>query len=204
MPLTKRQQQIVGETISLIAEQGIQGFTIKNLAQRIGVTEPALYRHFSGKSAILDAMIDEFDRVSSEVMQAARGTGRDPVDCIGRFLEDRYHRFAADPAMGKVMLSEEFFQNDERLAGRFLAMMHGHKATIDIWVAEAQTRGLFRNDIDATQIFRLIFGPMRLLAKQWYLSRLHFDLVREGMALWQAQKRLLAGPALVQPGATAD
>ena len=72
-------------------------------------------------------------------------------------------------------------------------MMHGHKAIVAEWVADGQTSGSLRGDIEPTQVFRLIFGPMRLLAKQWYLSGSRFDLVAEGQQLWQAQKRLLCG-----------
>ena len=40
--------------LGLIAEKGIQGLTIKNLSKKIGISEPAIYRHFDSKSSILD------------------------------------------------------------------------------------------------------------------------------------------------------
>ena len=55
---TERQQEIIGNALDLINEKGIQGLTIKNLANRLGITEPAIYRHFENKIQILVAILD--------------------------------------------------------------------------------------------------------------------------------------------------
>ena len=57
---SERQQQIVETAIKLIADKGIQNLTTKNLAKEIGISEPALYRHFSSKLEILKAVITNF------------------------------------------------------------------------------------------------------------------------------------------------
>lgn len=41
MELTRRQQEIVRTALELIAAGGIQNLTIRNLADRLGLTEPA-------------------------------------------------------------------------------------------------------------------------------------------------------------------
>ena len=54
---TDRQKEIISVSLDLISEKGIQGLTIKNLAQRIGITEPAIYRHYENKIHILLASL---------------------------------------------------------------------------------------------------------------------------------------------------
>ena len=49
MELTVRQKDILKAAIAIIANQGYEKLTIKNLATKIGVTEAALYRHFKIK-----------------------------------------------------------------------------------------------------------------------------------------------------------
>jgi AcrR family transcriptional regulator len=49
MELTVRQKDILKAAIAIIANQGYEKLTIKNLATKIGVTEAALYRHFKSK-----------------------------------------------------------------------------------------------------------------------------------------------------------
>ena len=46
MELTKRQKEIINTSSDLIATGGIQNFTMKSLSKDIGISEPAIYRHF--------------------------------------------------------------------------------------------------------------------------------------------------------------
>jgi AcrR family transcriptional regulator len=54
----ERKNQIVHEAIRLFSRHGFNGVTIRQLADACGITEPALYRHFSSKEAIYVAVLD--------------------------------------------------------------------------------------------------------------------------------------------------
>ncbi|WP_137152060.1 TetR/AcrR family transcriptional regulator C-terminal domain-containing protein [Devosia sp. FKR38] len=47
---------IVEQALQLLNEVGIDKFTTRKLAERLGVAQPALYWHFRNKSLLLDAM----------------------------------------------------------------------------------------------------------------------------------------------------
>ncbi|BBB32608.1 TetR family transcriptional regulator [Thermotomaculum hydrothermale] len=55
--LSKRQQEIVEKAIEIIANEGLHKLTTKNLAEKMGFSEPALYRHFNDKKEILVTLI---------------------------------------------------------------------------------------------------------------------------------------------------
>ncbi len=46
-------QRIIDEASRLIAERGYRETTMKAVAERVGVTEPAVYRHFENKAQLL-------------------------------------------------------------------------------------------------------------------------------------------------------
>jgi AcrR family transcriptional regulator len=50
---TERQKEILDTALDLISQKGIQGLTIKNLSKKIGISEPAIYRHYENKIEIL-------------------------------------------------------------------------------------------------------------------------------------------------------
>ncbi len=64
---TERQKEIISVSLELISEKGIQGLTIKNLSKKIGVTEPAIYRHFDSKTEILISILDFFKKNSAQI-----------------------------------------------------------------------------------------------------------------------------------------
>ncbi len=55
----ERKQQIVQAAISIMAEQGIPGTTTRRIAEKVGVSEPALYKYFPGKKELMLEALNE-------------------------------------------------------------------------------------------------------------------------------------------------
>ncbi|MBU8901379.1 MAG: TetR/AcrR family transcriptional regulator [Victivallales bacterium] len=191
MDLTARQQEIINVSVSLIADKGIQNLTIKNIAQTIGISEPAIYRHFKNKFEILMTILDSFELIATDVLNSEEIKDLSSLDKIEFFLLDRYRRCVENPNLSKLMFAEENFQDDEQLSKKVLNIMHSHKDEMHKVISAGQKLGEIRDDIDSIALFRIIFGPMRLLIKQWGLSGCRFDLLEEGKKLWEAEKKIL-------------
>ena len=191
MDLTVRQQEIINVSVALIADKGIQSLTIKNISQTIGISEPAIYRHFKNKFEILMTLLDSFELIAADVLNSEEIKSLKPLDKIEFFLMDRYKRCSENPKLAKLMFSEENFQDDERLAEKVLSIMHAHRTEMHKIISAGQSNGEIRDDIDSISLFRIIFGSMRLLIKQWGLSGCRFNLVNEGGKLWEAEKKIL-------------
>ncbi|MCF7920980.1 MAG: TetR/AcrR family transcriptional regulator [Candidatus Cloacimonetes bacterium] len=192
MELSSRQQEIVEISIRLIAEHGIQYLTVKNIAREMGFSEPALYRHFESKADIILAILDSFQKISAFVLTETEQEELSSIQKIEKFLFDRYARFSADPAATRVMFSEGIFQDEEKFSRKMLEIMHQHAFTMQTIITNGQKDGEIRTDVPARELFRIIFGSMRLLVNQWCLSDFNFDLKLEGQLLWQGVRKLLS------------
>ena len=181
-------------SIGLIAENGIQSVTIKNIAGEIGISQPAIYRHFENKFEIMNAVLDAFQDVAVDVLNFEKSRDLSALGKIEYFLLDRYRRCSENPKLAKVMFSEENFQFDKRLADKVLSIMHSHKESMHKVIVDGQKSGEIRGDIDTVSLFRIIFGAMRLLVKQWLLSGFAFDIQEEGRKLWEAEKVMVLPP----------
>ena len=53
MKRTKRQDEILDIALNLLADGGVKNLTMKRIAESIGVSEPAVYRHFKNKTEIV-------------------------------------------------------------------------------------------------------------------------------------------------------
>lgn len=58
LPRDERERLILDEAVQFFAENGFEGQT-RALADRLGVTQPLLYRYFSDKEALIDRVFDE-------------------------------------------------------------------------------------------------------------------------------------------------
>ncbi len=191
MENTVRQQEIIDAAISIIATKGFQDLTTKHLAEAVGVSEAALYRHFTSKTDLIHKILEYFQKVAHEAMGDIHATIADPLEQVKTFIMNRYILFSQNPDLAKVMFSEEIFQNDRSLAEHNLIIMHIHRDQLLISIRNAQEQGEIRADLDATQLFRIIVGSMRLLVTQWQLCGNQFELISEGEKLWQTIRQLI-------------
>ena len=153
MELSLRQQEIINISIGLIADRGMQNLTVKNIAAAVGISEPAIYRHFRNKFDIVAAVLDAFSVMASDVLDRAENVDCSALEKIELFLLDRYQSCVSHPKMARVMMSEENFRADEVLAARMLKMMHQHKERIEGFIKTGIGNGEIRDDIDPTAMF---------------------------------------------------
>jgi AcrR family transcriptional regulator len=74
-----RREEFVTTASALIRQRGYDGVTIKDVADALGVTAPALYRHFPSKHALLATAISEGLAVAEAAAARAHGSGPSAV-----------------------------------------------------------------------------------------------------------------------------
>lgn len=62
-----RKEQIISAALSLVAQEGLGAASVRAIAQRAGVTEGALYRHFPNKDELIRSI---YGRIVLEMVQA--------------------------------------------------------------------------------------------------------------------------------------
>ena len=187
---TKRQQHIIEAAIGIIAENGIQYLTIKNLARKINVTEGAIYRHFNTKLDILVGILTFFkNRIEKNFISSTSKTP--PIDTLLNIISKQIDNFAKNPTIAAVIFSEEIFQNDKLLSDTVFSIMKNNLETIVTIIQAGQQNGQIRNDIPAKQLTNMAIGSLRLLVTRWRLSGFAFDLRAEGKILTQSIRSIL-------------
>ncbi|SIR93550.1 transcriptional regulator, TetR family [Williamsia sterculiae] len=68
---------IVGTALEMAEAEGIDGLSLRRLADRLGVRAPALYWHIPGKRALLDEMVDVIVRPAVPIWNSAPVYGWD-------------------------------------------------------------------------------------------------------------------------------
>ncbi|MEQ8168479.1 MAG: TetR/AcrR family transcriptional regulator [Candidatus Eremiobacterota bacterium] len=188
---TIRQKEIIEVSIELISKGGIQELTIKHISREMGISEPAIYRHFESKLDILLAILTYFEDLTIYVSEKAFSMKNPVFDRIETFFSGLMDEFRKNPSLTKVIFSEEIFQNDRRLSEKVLSVMKGHQRKIFESVGEGQVNGQIRNDIPQKHVVMFIMGTFRLLVTRWRLSGFNFDLKQEGKELFSSMKKLI-------------
>lgn len=183
--------EIVQAAIQVIARQGYEKLTTKNLANSLGVSDASLYRHFDSKKELIKMILRYFEELSYDVIQGIKAQNLDPLDRIRRFVNSRYEMFEKQPDLAMVMFSEELFKNDPSFEQHYMSIMHIHRDEVLGFITEGQQQGTICSKVDPMHIFRMVVGSMRLLVTQWNLSSHGFVLTNEGENLTETIIKLI-------------
>lgn len=69
--MSDQREHILACACDLYLRQGLDGFTMRKLAKAVGVTAPAIYRHFDGREAVLADVLREAHRTFSRYLYGA-------------------------------------------------------------------------------------------------------------------------------------
>lgn len=114
LPAGERREQILGVARRLLAERGYDELSMDDVATAIGVTKPVLYRHFDGKRALYDAVLDEHLADLIRRLWVALSSSPDPRARLRSGIE-AYIRYADEREDGFRTLVEAGARNERAL-----------------------------------------------------------------------------------------
>jgi len=193
MEYTARQIEIINAATELINKGGIQQLTTKALAEKMGFSEPAIYRHFQNKTDILSSVLNYFGmglktKMGELVQSQVKG-----IDKLKQIIDFQFEHFSKHPAIVMVIFAETSFQYEEKLSSAVHNILKNKKERIVSIIQQGQKDCSIRPDVDPNQLASVFMGSMRFTILQWRLNNYSDDLKKEGTMLWQVIEKLLKG-----------
>ncbi len=90
-------ERIAQESLRVVDEHGVSGFTMRAVAERLGVTPMALYHHVDDKAGLVALLVDEVIR--GQTLPAPTGAWRDDLWELAHWMREVTR---AHPAVGKL------------------------------------------------------------------------------------------------------
>ncbi len=188
-----RKTQIIEAALDIISMEGIKNCTTRRLAEKVGVTEPALYRHFKNKDHILSEVC-RFDTARSEKHISAVMNNEDigPVEKLRKVFITLCEYFNSNPSSSAVIFSEEIFRDQDKLSATVWKTMQKRQQLLSNIIKEGQRLGEIDSSIDSEDMAFIFQGALRLLVSRWRLSKYNFDLKERGERLGESLLKLLS------------
>ena len=190
-----RRDQIAEATLALVSESGLASLSVAAVARRVGFSPAALYRHFPGKDAIMDAVLERMGtRMSEIVTRAADGPG-DEVAALRRLHDLHGALMRQNASLFPVLLSDAFQSATLERRQRVFALVSGYIDHVATLVRRGQRRGSIRRDVSARALGMLFMGTVQPPAMLRVLSGGTYDPRRTGQEAWRVFEEMLRGPA---------
>ena len=189
-----RKRELVKIAYRLIAEKGLEGFRIRQVAAEAGIDNGTLHYHFPSKEALIQGVVDYLVR-DLETNRAPKNQNG-PQTALSELrmeFEDIRLRLHDTPEQ-LVVLSELAIRSwrDPALAKVFAKLDDGWYAHLVNLLKQGIREGIFREDLRLQPCVRAIMVALRGIAYQSRLPRRELDLLLSQLAA-QTEYWILAG-----------
>ena len=134
---TPRQLEILERALDLVQETGLANLTLKRVAERVGFTEAAIYRHFESKGALLEGLIALIgSRLLGPVHEIAADRSIPPAQRLERMVRHHVRVLRATRGLPLVLIAEGLATHDEDLLARLRAVMTAYLGVLSGLLAE--------------------------------------------------------------------
>src|SRR6476469_9942286 len=103
----RRHQETIDEILAIaddvMTEEGVNGLTLSEVARRLGVKPPSIYKYFDSLMAIFDALFERGQRTNLEIMRTAMAQAEPGLDALAAGLEAHGRWALAHPAIAQLL-----------------------------------------------------------------------------------------------------
>jgi TetR/AcrR family fatty acid metabolism transcriptional regulator len=174
-PPGAKRDAILRAAIDVFAERGFFNAQVADVARAAGVAAGTVYLYFKGKDDLLVSIFERSMREGLTRGRAAVANLDDPRERLLRLARAHLARLGRDRNLAIVFQVE--LRQSTKFMERFSAtLLRDYLGLIREAVADGQREGLFRADVKATAMAKMLFGALDEMATNWILSRRRYSL----------------------------
>ena len=179
-----RKTEIIQGALDLAAQVGVSAVTTQSIADRVGIAQPTVFRHFKTKEAIFNAAM-EFIAFSLFKALDPVLTATGPADNQLKKLFSIQLKFISKRrGVPRLLFSDRLHVEDPRLRETVQNIFARYRNSITSILNRGVKEGVFRADLDPEETAHFIAATVQGLFLQWSVSGFEFSLVEREEALW--------------------
>ena len=146
-----RKEQIIEVTLELLRTERVEQVTTRRIATRVGVSQPALFRHFLNREAILIAVVDRtrdhFSTVAHDILKT-----EDPaMDALSKLNSALLSYVELNPGISRILFFDVASGREEKLRSHLRKLIEMQLAMVRTLVHEAIDSGELPRNLDSRQ-----------------------------------------------------
>ena len=153
-----RQEQIKKAVLDIIADEGLQNISTRNLAKRIGLTEGAIFRHFPTKRDIIKGIMDD---VANDLIGSLRNIVLKPEiaeDKLFKYLCQNVKYLKENRGITMLLFSEAAHLGDKELKEKLNQILYEQKQLIIKMVKDGISEGVWDKSVNAEDVAIIYMG----------------------------------------------
>ncbi|MBU2500819.1 TetR/AcrR family transcriptional regulator [bacterium] len=156
-----RREEIAVAALRIIGERGIASLTTSTLAEEVGVTTGALFRHFKSREAILQ---EAARHALAKIESTFPDPTLPPLERLLALAENRVRIVGADPGVAWVLRSEQAYLSlPPDAVAQLRDLVRRSKGFVLTALRDGSADGTIRTDIAPETLFVPVMGTIHAL-----------------------------------------
>lgn len=187
----ERKAQIVAEVLRLADEIGPDRLSTTDVARAVGLSQPAIFRHFPTKGALWLAVAETIaERLQGDWAAADAGASA-PHARLKALIGAQLSAISETPALPSILFSRELQVDNPALRDVFRGLLGSFQGLLVAAIRDLQASGDLRRDVSPEDVAVLLTALVQGVAIRWTLGARGFPLVPEGLRLFDVQMALM-------------
>ncbi|MBK7030209.1 MAG: TetR/AcrR family transcriptional regulator [Bacteroidales bacterium] len=149
LPTEIRKEQIKEAVLEIIYQDGISKFTTKRLAEKIGISEAGIFRHYASKKDIFFDILKDVDNQLLSPMKEIEKEDIPTTARLKRIVCRTIHYIIKNKGVSVLMLSEIAENNHPEFKCKVHAIFSGQRKIVERIVKKGIEKGELNEKTDA-------------------------------------------------------
>jgi len=186
-----RKAQIINAAMEIISEGSNQNLVMVKIAERIGVTDAALYKHFKTKNNMLLFMLDGVEGAMVKKLIEHTSKYSDPREKLRNILSYQFNFIQKNKSIPRILFSEALQFKDERIKTKIKNIIMKYKKYIEEILQTLQNDDKVKLKINSEAVAVIFMGMIQFTVISWTLSDYSFSLKSRETILWEEFSKII-------------
>jgi AcrR family transcriptional regulator len=185
---------LVAAALALAAERSPANVTTAELAQAVGITQGAVFRHFENKEAIWLAVMDQVSETLLARLREAAAAHAQPLAALRAVFMAHVDFVVEHPGVPRLIFQELQQPQDTPLKARVRRVMHEYRLLLMRLLQQAQDQQALQPGTDLQAAAVLFVGSVQGLVMQSLLSGQVGAMRAQAPAVFHLLQQAVAAP----------
>ena len=196
-PSEQRQQEIVTSTIELCAEQGVNKITTQVIADRVGVAQATIFKHFKTRDNVFEAVLRWLSGGMFKAVEPMFKSKASADVRLQNVIRKQLGFASQHKALPRILFSDRLHSDSSVLKGIVQQVMARMTEAFTQLIRDGLESGAFASKQSPEDMAKLVVSTMQGTLMRWSIHDYSYELQNEGQVLYEyyMQALLATNPA---------
>ncbi len=188
-PVEKRKEEIFYIISQIISESGFSAVSTTEIARRLGVSQPAIYKYFKNKDELIKYFLEQVRENLNKVVKTAE-KGKTTEEKLKILYKEHLELIEKTKVLPRIVFADEIHLGSEKRE-KLKDAIFFYRDSIKKIIEKGIEKGEVKKDIDPELATRFFLGSIISSSLYWMLSGMNYSLSEDSKKLSDFIKKIL-------------